>query len=57
MGNVLAQPQRLPPDHLSEVPGIVLKDTLGENSCCSIVELMCQQATCLLLTDAVLLTQ
>ncbi len=29
MGNQLAQPQRLQPEHLAELPNVVLKDTLG----------------------------
>lgn len=29
MGNVLAQPVRVPVDPLADLPGVVLKDTLG----------------------------
>ncbi|KAK9817197.1 hypothetical protein WJX72_010933 [[Myrmecia] bisecta] len=29
MGNQLAQPQRLQPEHLAELPNLVLKDTIG----------------------------
>ena len=29
MGNVLAQPLKLQPEHLAELPNVVLKDTLG----------------------------
>ena len=38
MGNQLAQPQRLQPEHLAELPNVVLKDTLGKfyviDPCC-----------------------
>lgn len=30
MGNVLAQPARLQPEPLSDLPNVVLKDQLGE---------------------------
>ncbi len=30
MGNQLAPPQRLPVEHLSELPHVVYKETLGE---------------------------
>jgi hypothetical protein len=30
MGNVLAQPVRVPVDPLADLPGVVLKDTLGK---------------------------
>lgn len=30
MGNQLSQPQKLQPEHLAEVPKVVLKENLGE---------------------------
>ena len=39
MGNQLAQPQKLQPEHLAEIPNVVLKENLGmqrsgkKNSC------------------------
>lgn len=35
MGNQLAQPQKLQPEHLAELPNVVLKDTLGWSSASS----------------------
>ena len=32
MGNQLSQPQKLQPEHLAEVPKVVLKENLGEHA-------------------------